>query len=149
MLPPGSPFQLTSPLPASRACSVLLVTHQLSSTGAPLVLIELGQLFARKGCEVVVLDINEQPREGDMSEVPTLHAIGLKHLDRSQLGSALEAARAADLVVVNTMWQHEIVASLRLVKTMQQLSRNVIIRHGFSGVFVDPNQTPSFDETYI
>lgn len=92
-----------NPLEFMKSKLVLLVSHELSLSGGPLLLMELAFLLRGVGSEVVWIT-NQKPVESD----EVIHSLERKMLDRGvQVFSAkgqkaIDTALKADLVVLNT-----------------------------------------------
>ncbi|EXC25039.1 Lipopolysaccharide core biosynthesis mannosyltransferase lpsB [Morus notabilis] len=92
-----------NPLGFMKSKLVLLVSHELSLSGGPLLLMELAFLLRGVGSEVVWIT-NQKPAESD----EVIHSLERKMLDRGvQVFSAkgqkaIDTALKADLVVLNT-----------------------------------------------
>ncbi|XP_042518358.1 uncharacterized protein LOC122092108 isoform X2 [Macadamia integrifolia] len=98
--PTGS---VANPLDFMRAKLVLLVSHELSLSGGPLLLMELAFLLRSVGAQVVWITI-QRPIETD----EVLYSLEQKMVDRgvqvfpARSQEALDTALKADLVVLNT-----------------------------------------------
>ncbi|KAJ0085415.1 hypothetical protein Patl1_09206 [Pistacia atlantica] len=99
----GEQDQTTNPLNFMKSKLVLLVSHELSLSGGPLLLMELAFLLRGVGAEVVWIT-NQKPSERDV----VIYSLEHKMLDRgvqvlSAKGKkAIDTALKADLVVLNT-----------------------------------------------
>ncbi|KAJ0024232.1 hypothetical protein Pint_09019 [Pistacia integerrima] len=99
----GEQDQTTNPLIFMKSKLVLLVSHELSLSGGPLLLMELAFLLRGVGAEVVWIT-NQKPLEPDV----VIYSLEHKMLDRgvqvlSAKGKkAIDTALKADLVVLNT-----------------------------------------------
>ncbi|KAG4391884.1 hypothetical protein GLYMA_04G029267v4 [Glycine max] len=102
-----SPVQLTnaasSPLNFMKSKLVLMVSHELSLSGGPLLLMELAFLLRGVGSDVVWIT-NQKPSEHDQ----VIYSLESKMLDRgvqvlSAKGEkAIDTALKADMVILNT-----------------------------------------------
>ncbi|CAK7346314.1 unnamed protein product [Dovyalis caffra] len=99
----STPSSRPNPLGFMKSKLVLLVSHELSLSGGPLLLMELAFLLRGVGAEVVWIT-NQKPAETD----EVIYSLEHKMLDRgvqvfsAKVQKAIDTAVKADLVVLNT-----------------------------------------------
>ena len=85
-------FPETNRLPFLAGKKILLVTHLLELSGAPLFLLELGAVMNRSGAQVSIVNLKSKPQ--DISPGEGLAACSLEN--------SFDAAAKADLIIANT-----------------------------------------------
>ncbi|KVI02884.1 Glycosyl transferase, family 1 [Cynara cardunculus var. scolymus] len=96
--PPPIQVKVASPLSFMKSRLVLLVSHELSLSGGPLLLMELAFLLRGVGAEVCWITIQKPPGKDEV-----IYSLENKMLDRGVQGQeAIDTAIKADLVVLNT-----------------------------------------------
>lgn len=86
--------------PTERLLRYLLISHDLSPSGAPKLLAEIALLLEEEGCEVLVAS----PRDGPMRALLNSYGVYVLVGERLFIGGdpLAEIARSADVVLVNT-----------------------------------------------
>ncbi|KAG4931742.1 hypothetical protein JHK84_048736 [Glycine max] len=102
-LQPRTDSKLPNPLEFMKSKLVLMVSHELSLSGGPLLLMELAFLLRSAGSDVVWITNQKPPKPDDV-----IYTLENKMLDRgvqvvdARGEKAVDTARNADLVILNT-----------------------------------------------
>ncbi|MDY4893074.1 MAG: glycosyltransferase family 4 protein, partial [Agathobacter sp.] len=84
---------------------ILVITHQLSRTGAPIVLLDMIKIYQKNGYQIEVISMmdGELRIEVEQLQIPVIIMAGF--MDRPT--AFLEKARSFDLVIANTLLTYE------------------------------------------